>query len=147
VNDETVELEPDDLVARLTTETDTIADVVALVGFLGVGSAGHCRLYADPELSVSMDIAPENIVHRHRIPAEQDALGGRSVIWVKREAMDAPLVEEPAEQLEAEFLTGPLAKGIQLPRTRADLAELQTFITEKFVCYAEPLGRSPFHNR
>jgi hypothetical protein len=121
VNDQAVEVGSDALVEQ---ESGTTADVVALVGFLGEGPEGHRRLYSDPELRVGMDIRSEAIVHRHDVPAEHDELGGRSVIWVEREAMRArPIEEESAERLEATFLTGPLASGMQLPEALPGRAE------------------------
>jgi hypothetical protein len=123
VNDRDVDLEPDDLVARLKPKIDEATDVVALVGYVGEGADGHCRLYADPELRASVDIPVKAIVHRHRIPAEQDTTGGRSVIWVQREAMRAPLVQESEDRLQSSFLSGPVASAAQLPQTLGDLAE------------------------
>jgi hypothetical protein len=122
VNDHTNNVESEALVVQ---ESGTTADLVELVGFLGEGPEGHRRLYADPERKVGMDIRSEDIVYRHGIPAEHDELGGRSVIWVEREAMRAWPVEEeePAERLQATFLTGPLASGMHLPEARAGLVE------------------------
>jgi hypothetical protein len=124
VNDQAVDVESDALVEPITQESGMVAYVVSLVGFLGEGPEGHCRLYADPELRAGWDIRSEDIVHRDIIPAEHDEIGGRSVIWVEREAMRARTVEEePAQRLEAAFLTGPLASGIQLPERRPGFAE------------------------
>jgi hypothetical protein len=132
VNDQALDVKSDALVEQGAQEPGTTADVVALVGFLGEGTGGHCRLYADPELRVGWDIRSEDIIQRHIIPAEHHEVGGRSVIWVEREAMPArPVVEEPAERLEARFLIGPLASGMQLPETRPGLAEPLAFTKGK----------------
>jgi hypothetical protein len=142
MSDHSVDLEPDAIVAQLMSEDDASTDLVALVGFLGEGLEGHCRLYATPELRTSIDIPIAAIVHRHRI--EQDELGGRSVIWVKAEAMQPPPVAEPAQDVEAKFLAGPLASGIQLRGTSLELAKLLGFRSALPILCADPQGRSKF---
>ena len=110
------DLTPDELVQALAPDTQEL-DAFALIGFLGGGRAGHVRLYQDHELKVWVDIPEADIIHRRRIPAELDTFGGRSIIWVKGEALrtavDPGLVEALAEQ----FRIGPLAAENLLPRT------------------------------
>ena len=77
---------------------------------------------------VYMDLLPNEVVHQHRIPAEQDEFGGRSVLWVDSESLSAPLLTDLTERLEAEFLVGPIAARALMPQTRGEVADRLTFI-------------------
>jgi len=89
---------------------DRAHDLSALCGYLGDSDADGCqRLFTDPTLKSWIDIAEEAIRYRCRIPGEQGAYGGRSVVWV---ANDALLVtgEVATTAAEADFLSGPLSR-------------------------------------
>jgi hypothetical protein len=82
-------------------------DLSPLCGYLGESETGGClRLFTDPTLTSWVDIAEEAIRRRCRIPGEQDAYGGRSVMWVDN---CVPLVkgEVAIADAESDFLTGP----------------------------------------
>jgi hypothetical protein len=82
-------------------------DLSALCGYLGESDTGAClRLFTDPTLTSWVDIAEDAIRRRCRIPGEQDAYGGRSVVWVDH---GTPLVrgEVTIADAEFDFLTGP----------------------------------------
>jgi hypothetical protein len=84
----------------------TAQDLCALRGYLGESDADGCRrLFTDPRLRSWVDIAEEAIRYRCRVPGEQDAYGGRSVVWVDN---GAPLVkgEVAIADAESDFLTG-----------------------------------------
>jgi hypothetical protein len=81
-------------------------DLITLVGFLDDSdSAGQPRLFVDPALTHWLDIHDADIIDRRRIPDEQDAHGGRSILTVKREAVltKGELITADAE---AQFLSG-----------------------------------------
>jgi hypothetical protein len=121
------DLDPDPIPAALVTEPPDAPDVEALVGFVGTGREGHVRLYADAALTVWMEIPVGDIRHRYRIPEERDCCGGRSIIWVTGERMRTELNPEPAEQLQREFLVGPISAGLLVPGTLLEAAERLTF--------------------
>lgn len=82
-------------------------DLSALCGYLGESDADGCqRLFTDPTLTSWVDIAEKTIRYRCRVPGEQGAYGGRSVVWVDD---GASLVkgEVTIADAEADFLTGP----------------------------------------
>jgi hypothetical protein len=96
---------PNPLVTRLTkagSENET-EDVVALIGFVGPGRDGHFRLYPELQLQRWLDLPAGEIVDSHPVDAD-DPLESRTVVWVKRAAMIAPIFNETAVRaLEAEF--------------------------------------------
>jgi hypothetical protein len=88
-------------------------DLITLVGFLGDRNGhGDPRLFVDSELTRWFDIRDADIIDRRRIPDEQDAHGGRSVLVVKR---DAVLMqgEVTIAEAEAEFLGGGDARALR----------------------------------
>ena len=87
---------------------------------------------------------PPNIRHRYRIPEERDCCGGRSVIWVTGERMRTELSPEPAEQLQREFLVGPISAGLLVPATLLEAAERLTFrATQGFTMYMRTFKGCP----
>jgi hypothetical protein len=82
-------------------------DLSALCGYLGKSDTARCqRLFTDPTLTIWVDIAEEAIRWCCRVPGEQGAYGGRSVVWVDN---GAPLVKGKVTitNAQADFLTGP----------------------------------------
>jgi hypothetical protein len=88
-------------------------DLITLVGFLGdSGGHGQPRLFVDSELTQWLDIRDADIIDRRRIPDEQDAHGGRSVLLVKRESV-LMKGEVTIADAEAEFLGGGDARALR----------------------------------
>jgi hypothetical protein len=81
--------------------------LIALRGYLVESDADGCqRLFTDPTLTSWVDIAEEAIRHRCRVPGEQGAYGGRSVVWV--DGSGSLMKGEVAiADAESDFLTGP----------------------------------------
>jgi hypothetical protein len=74
------------LTARLAPDPKNPPDLTLLQGWLGASSEdGHKRLYLDPELSNSVEIPEDAIVHTQDIPSDTSPLGGQWV-WIKAEA-------------------------------------------------------------
>src|SRR5215510_3751435 len=71
---------------RLAPDPKNPPDLTLLQGWLGASSEDkHRRLYLDPELSNSVEIPEDAIVHTQDIPADSSPLGGQWV-WIKAEA-------------------------------------------------------------
>lgn len=109
-------------------------NLITLIGFLGEADVrGHHRLFVDPALTRWLDIPDADIVHRHRIPSEHDTHGGRSVLYIKGEAVLRKGEVTPADA-EAEYLTSgnPQAlaskpdPGVLVHSSLADYAESLT---------------------
>lgn len=105
-------------------------DVVVLIGYLD-DAEDHIRLFCDPELRVSMDIPKSEVVESHRIAAEQDLLGGRSMVWVNAEYMQSPIDSQLRQSVAEAFLVGDFASESLLPENREEAAERLTFIEYK----------------
>lgn len=141
MNDDEPDLEPDAHVSRLLSESGDTEDVVPLVGFVGGEMRpGHVRFYANPSLSRWIDVPRAEIVYRHRVTAEHDELGGRSIIFVRRAAMDAEFTAAPPERLQAEFLEGPFSAEPLLPQTLLEAANLLTFFGDLGPAYCSFVG-------
>ena len=107
--------DPDPLVPRVRSGSE---DVVALVGFVGEGAEGHLRIYADHHLQRWLDIPADAVVDSVRIE-DDDPLGGRTMIWVAREAMAADVFDPDVfGALEAHFLDGGMSTWPLIPDTR-----------------------------
>ena len=89
---------------RLAPDPKNPPDLTLLQGWLGASSEdGHRRLYLDPELSNSLEIPEDAIVHTQEIPRDQNPLGGEWV-WIKA---DAAVKQGPGlERQYARFLRG-----------------------------------------
>jgi hypothetical protein len=89
---------------RLVTDPKNPPELTMLQGWLGASSEDkHRRLYLDPELSQSLEIPEDAIVHTQDIPREVNPLGG-SWVWTKA---DAAIKQGPGlERLYARFLRG-----------------------------------------
>lgn len=101
-----VDLAPDTIADAQQRDGKT-RDLVTLCGFLGTSDAAdHVRLFTDPAFQCWVDICEGDIRHRQHLPAEQDAFGGRSIVWANSEVR---LVqgEVTTADAEAKFLTGP----------------------------------------
>jgi hypothetical protein len=101
-------------------------DLVALIGFVD-DADDHIRLFQDPELRIWMDIPKSEVVERHRIAAENDKLGGRSMVWVHGARMREPIDSGVRQSLTEAFLIGEFAAEVLLPETLEDAAERLTF--------------------
>jgi len=89
---------------RLVPDPKNPPDLTLLQGWLGASSEDrHRRLYLDPELTNSLEIPEDAIVHTQDIPRDTNPLGG-DWVWVKA---DAVVKEGPGiERLYARFLRG-----------------------------------------
>jgi hypothetical protein len=89
---------------RLVPDPKNPPELSMLQGWLGASSEDkHRRLYLDPELSQSLEIPEDAIVHTQDIPAAVSPLGG-TWVWVK---VDAAIKQGPGlERLYARFLRG-----------------------------------------
>jgi hypothetical protein len=108
------DLAADELVDDVQPADRGPQDLTVLSGFLGKSDApGHHRLFTSPTFNRWVDIPDDAIVHRRRVPAEQDAFGGRSLIWVRNGAI---LVrgEVTSAGAEAHFLKGPLSTAARV---------------------------------
>jgi hypothetical protein len=111
-------------------------DVVALIGYVD-DADDHIRLFRDPELRVWMDIPKSEVVERHRIAAEEDLFGGRSLVWVRGPRMREPIDSGLRQSMMEAFLIGEFAAEVLLPETLEDAAERLTFLpyrTGKWYC-------------
>src|SRR5688572_21263628 len=92
------------LADRLVSDPKNPPDLTMLQGWLGASSEDkHRRLYLDPELSQSLEIPNDAIVHTQDIPPDVNPLGG-SWVWVKA---DAAIKQGPGlERVYARFLKG-----------------------------------------
>jgi hypothetical protein len=100
-------VEFDALAEKLVPDPATIADCVALAGFVGRSAEeGNVRLYVDAGFRSYYEISASDILHTQQLPTTQSPLGG-SVVYVKG---GAPLrrVQVSAE-IEARFLQGPIS--------------------------------------
>jgi hypothetical protein len=94
-------------------DPDLSADLITLVGFLSDSDRrGHPRLFVDSALTRWLGIRDADIVDRRRIPDEQAAHGGRSVLLVKRGAV-LTKGEVTTADAEAEFLSGGDARALR----------------------------------
>jgi hypothetical protein len=86
VTDNSVDLRPDAVVARLAPVSDTTPDAVPLVGLLGEGSTGRSRLYQDVTFQRWLEIENGDIEGRVSADGGDDVTAGQSVIRVRRDA-------------------------------------------------------------
>jgi hypothetical protein len=116
---------PNPLVTRLTkagSENET-EDVVALIGYVGTGQEGHVRLYPELDLNRWLDLPAGDIVDS--VPVAGDALRDRTVVWVRREAMLAPMFKDTVlDALEAELEGAGMSTWPLVPGSRYVAAEL-----------------------
>ena len=106
------DLRPDRIVEAVLGR-DAPSNLITLIGFLGESSVrGHHRLFVNPALTCWLDVPDADIVYRHRIPEEEDKYGGRSVLYVKREAVLLK-GEVTTAEAEAEFLDGDDAPAVR----------------------------------
>jgi hypothetical protein len=102
-------LSEDPLVAELVPDPSIPADAVLLAGFLGRSTeAGVWRLYLTPDLSTYVEVAEDDILH-HRSLEGVTPLGG-TALWV-RAGTQLKHLSTSRREVQAEFLTGPLAAG------------------------------------
>jgi hypothetical protein len=111
-------MDADDLPEDLDLTSDELVDEVqqgsrapqvlsVLIGFLGESDAhGYHRLFTEPSFMHWIDVPDDSIVHRRRIPAEQDAFGGRSILWVADGALLLKGEVISTAEAEGDFLTG-----------------------------------------
>jgi hypothetical protein len=86
-----------------------------LIGFFGQSDiSGHRRLYTHHTFRQWLDIPDADIVHRRRIPAEQDVFGARSVLWVRGGSLMVR-GELTTAEVEARFLSGSLSASVRSP--------------------------------
>lgn len=116
--------EPDPLVTRLTREANETEDVVALVGFIGPQRDQNLRIYADRHLARWLEIPTANVKDSIRIDTD-DPLGGRTVIWVDRDAMTGPVFNNAVlDAMQPHFIDGWMSTWPLIPDNRYVAAEL-----------------------
>jgi hypothetical protein len=99
----------DSLVEALVEDPANPPKLATLAGFLGASARDDsCRVYVDPTLGDWFDVNKSDIVHVVRLPGDDDAFGGSSVVWVRQ---DATLERSPAyfAEHEGEFLQGDIS--------------------------------------
>jgi hypothetical protein len=118
---------PSPVITRLLkegSETDT-EDVMALVGYVGPGRNDDIRLYSDIDFQRWMDIAPDEIVDSSPLDAFSSGRKGRTVIWVKREAMEKPVFKEDSlEDFRDDFAGSWMSTWPLIPATRYVAAQI-----------------------
>lgn len=117
-----IDLSPDELVESIQQGADGPQDLTTLTGFFGESDApGYHRLFTDEMLKSWVDIRDDDIRYRRRTSGEQDAYGGRSVVWVVNGSI---LVkgEVTVAGAEADFLTGPLSAVTRFEPGDEDIA-------------------------
>jgi hypothetical protein len=115
---------PDPIFAMLEGQPD----VVVLIGYMDDDRGDHVRMFQDPELRVWMDIPRTAVVERHRIPAEVDLLGGRTMLWVNADVMRAPIDSGLQQSFAEAFLIGEFAAEVLVPATLEEAAYRLTFM-------------------
>lgn len=124
---------PDPVVERLRkagTENES-EDVLALVGYVGPGRPGHLRIHADDDLRRWLDIPEGDIVDSARVDLE-DPLGGRTMVWVNRDAMQLPLFSDAVlDALEAEFANGAMSTWPLIPDSLQVAAEILDLLVRR----------------
>jgi hypothetical protein len=99
------DLQPDELIEALVSETGEPPRIVGLDGFVGRSTLdGHVRLYRDASVSYWIDIEEEAIVHALRVDVE-GKFHPMSVVWVKSDATVKPGTTADDPEL-VEFLSG-----------------------------------------
>lgn len=95
--------------------------VMALVGFVGIGRGEDVRLFSDLDFQRYMDIPPGDIVDS----AELDDGGGRAVVWVRSDTMFEELFsDEAAAVLAGELQGSSMSTWPFIPATRYVAAQL-----------------------
>lgn len=92
---------PNEVVERLQGPGNEVEDVVALIGFVGVPVDGQVVLHPDVDYQRWLAIPEDDVVDSEPTPAGD----GRSVVWIKRTAMQrhvftANVLAALAEQFE-----------------------------------------------
>ncbi len=102
-------IEFDALAETVVPDPATIADSVALAGFVGRSAEdGKIRLYVDAGFRNYYEISSSDILHSQQLPATQSPLGG-SVVYVRS---SAPLRRvQVSTEIEARFLQGPMSNA------------------------------------
>ena len=128
MNDDARIPKPTPIVERLLKEgSNETEDVTALVGFVGPGRDGDVRLYPDLDFQRWMDIPPEDIVASSPLDADDMGLQGnrRTVVWVKHDAMFAPVFKEDSFlDFQDDFAGSWLSTWPLLPETRYVAAQV-----------------------
>jgi hypothetical protein len=111
-----MDLEQDEVIARLVPDPAGPPDVVALAGFLGRSHrAGFWRLYRTPDLKDFVEIAEDDIVHSEPLGNNSQPLAG-TLVWV---AKGAEIKRTRSGTAQAEFLQGDITSGY-LAQARAE---------------------------
>jgi hypothetical protein len=133
--------DPNPIVSRLIREGSETEDVVALIGFLGPvtddSAASHRRIYPDLFYQRWLEL-PTNVI-LDSAPIDADAPGGRTVVWVKREAMRAPIFNPDiaVDELIAEhFVDGGMSTWSFLPDSRYDAARMLNLLAREEAEYS-----------
>jgi hypothetical protein len=130
------------ILSRLVREgsDDEIEDVVALIGFLGPvtdASESHRRIYPDLFYQRWLALPTDAIVDT--APVDADVPGGRTVVWVTRAAMRAPIFDPDVavDELVAEhFVDGGMSTWSFLPDSRYDAARMLNLLAREEAQYS-----------
>ena len=109
------------LIENPDSEGKETVQVMALVGFVGIGRGDDVRLFSDMDFQRYMDIPENDIVDS----AELDDGGGRAVVWVKTDTMYEELFSDQAAALLTDHIQGSWVSTWPLiPATRYVAAQL-----------------------
>jgi hypothetical protein len=119
---EDLDLKSDELVDDVQQGSRAPQALSVLTGFLGESDAdGYHRLFTDQTFKYWIDIPDHAIRHRRRIPAEQEAFGGGSMLWVDEGALLVSGEVISTADAETSFLTGELSTKARFTPDDADL--------------------------
>ena len=124
---------PDPVVERLRKagSDNESEDVLALVGYVGPGRPGHLRMHPDRDLRRWLEIPEGDILDSARVNLD-DPLGGRTMVWVNRDAMQLPLFSDNVlAALEAEFEHGAMSTWPLIPDSLQVAAEILDLLVRR----------------
>lgn len=112
-------------------------DVIALIGYVGVGVGGNVRLCADLSFQRWLDL-PQGAV-RDSVPLNAaDPAAGRTVVWVTRQSMKDPIFDDSVDLvpvLEGAFADAGMSVWPLLPDSRYVAAELLGLLAQEEEAY------------
>jgi hypothetical protein len=106
-------------------------DVIKLIGFVGPGRPGSFRIHPDGDLQRWLEIPEDALVDSQQVDPGDEL--SRSAIWVDRETMlqpilDEDVIEEVLAQVKELLGPAPLSIWNLIPETRLEAARLLELI-------------------